>query len=122
MKRLLVFLSLVILSCSVVDAQGRHKKAFVPNDDSDEYDTEIQEEVHLETQIMQGQASEKEQQRMIKHREKRKEKEYTKHHKEIQDKKTLKKMKKSKKQSEAYNHHKPPLKNKRAARKKARRR
>ena len=54
--------------------------------------------------------------------EKRKEKEYKKHHKEIQDKKTQKKMKKDKKKSEAYNQHKPPLKSRRAAKKRARKR
>ena len=63
-----------MLSCSVVDAQGRHKKSYIPPDDSDEYDTEIQEEVRMETQIQQN-SSESAQKRMIKHREKRKEKE-----------------------------------------------
>ena len=67
-------------------------------------------------------ASDKEQQRMMRHRENRKDKEYRKHHKEIQDKKTRKKMKKDKKKSEAYNHHKPPLKSKRAAKKRDRKR
>ena len=121
MKRLLLLFSVLILSCSVVDAQGRHKKGYIPNDDSDEYDTEIEEEVRLETQIKQN-PSDAEQQRMIKHREKRKEKEYKKHHKEIQDKKTQKKMKTDKKKSEAYNQHKPPLKSRRAAKKRARKR
>lgn len=122
MKRLILILSLVVLSWSAADAQGGRKKAFIPNDDSAEYDEELEEEVRLETQILQSQPSDKEQQHMIRHRENRKEKEYERHHKEIQDKKTLKKMKKSKKKSEAYNHHTPPLKSRMAAKKRARKR
>lgn len=121
MKRLILFLSLVVLSWSTVEAQGR-KKAFIPKDDPEEYDQEIEEEVQKETQIMQSMPSDKQQQRMIKHREKRRQSEYDKHHKEIQDKATLKKMKKDKKKSESYNKHKQPWKSRRAAKKKARRR
>jgi hypothetical protein len=122
MKRFILIVSLVVLSWSVAEAQGGRKKAFIPKDDAAEYDEDLEEEVRMETQIMQSQPTDKEQQRMIRHREKRKDKEYKKHHKEIQDKKTRKKMKKDKKKSEAYNHHKPPLKSKRAAKKRDRKR
>ncbi|MCQ2959149.1 MAG: hypothetical protein MJ198_03055 [Bacteroidales bacterium] len=119
MKRFLLVFSFLVLLCSAADAQ---RKSFIPKDDSAEYDEELEEEVRKETQILQSQPSDKEQQRMIRHRDKRKEKEYKKHHKEIQDKKTQKNMKKSKKKSEAYNQHKMPWKSKRTAKKKARRR
>lgn len=121
-RRTLLLFCIMMLTCMLVNAQGKHKKSFVPNDDSDEYDEEVTEEVRLETEIKQSNPSDREQQYMIRHREQRKEKEYKKHHKEIQDKKTLKKMKKNKKKSEAYNQHKPPMKSKRAAKKRARRR
>ncbi len=119
MKRLFFIIS-ILFSCLIVSAQD--DDAYIPNDDSDEYDTELEEEVKKETEIKQSMPSVKEQQRMMRHREKRKEKEYDRHHKEIQDKKTLKYMKESKKKSEAYNQHKPPLKNRIASKKKARRR
>ncbi len=122
MNRIILLLSLVVLTWSAADAQGGRKKSFIPQDDSAEYDEELEEEVKMETEILQSNPSIKEQQRMIVHREKRKDKEYKKHHKEIQDKKTQKNMKKSKKKSEAYNQHNPPLKSRMAAKKRARKR
>ncbi len=120
MKRVFFIIS-ILFSCLLASAQS-DDKVFIPNDDSDDYDTEVQEEVKKETEIKQSLPSVKEQQRMMRHRDQRKEKEYDKHHKEIQDDKTLKYMKESKKKSEAYNQHKPPLKSRFASKKKARRR
>ena len=120
MKRLIFIIS-IVFSCVLASAQ-KNDKAFIPSDDSDDYDTELEEEVRMETEIKQSLPSVKEQQRMMRHRDDRKQKEYDNHHKEIQDQKTLKYMKSSKKKSEAYNKHKPPLKSRLAAKKKARRR